>query len=133
MRIMVDKLSDDTIEMSVHPAPGEEHPGYDECLYMIITALDGLTRKFLETVKAKDKWKFREGLYDQLDYLFDEFLSEVFPEIKPNEFDLTPAAIVYAQDQIIEEAAKKGITYKEAMEVYEKKAQEYIKARKKLC
>ncbi len=132
MRIIIDKAADDTVEVSFHPVPGEDYPGYDECLHMFLAAMDGITRKFLSTVESKDKWKFREGVYDQLDYLFDAFLTEVFPEIKPNEFDLTPAAIVYAQDKIIEEAEKKGITYKEAMKHYENIAQEYIKARKKI-
>lgn len=132
MKIIIDKYANETIEVSTDIGIGENPPRYDEILQTLLTALDAYTTRYLESVTPKDKWKFRESLYDQIDYIFDEFLQKVFPEIKPNEFDLTPAAIVYAQDQIINEAAEKGISYKEAMKHYEKKAQQYIKERSRL-
>ena len=45
---------------------------------------------------------------------------------------MTPAAIVYAQDMMIKEAAEVGISYQEALERYEQKAKDYIIQREKL-
>lgn len=68
-----------------------------------------------------------EDLYDSMDYLFYKFMERTFPDIQPREFDLTDAAVLYAQDQIIKRAEKKGITYDEALKQYEDKAKAYVK------
>lgn len=68
-----------------------------------------------------------ENLYDSMDYLFYKFMERVFPDIQPREFDLSDAGLLYAQDMIINEAAKKGMTYDEALKHYEDKAKAYVK------
>jgi hypothetical protein len=49
-------------------------------------------------------------------------MERVFPDTQPRDFDLSDAGMLYAQDMIIDEAAKKGITYEEALQKYEEKA-----------
>ena len=68
-----------------------------------------------------------EDLYDSLDYFFYKFMERTFPDIQPRDFDLSDAAVLYAQDQIIKRAEKKGITFEEALKQYEDKAKEYVK------
>ena len=69
-------------------------------------------------------------MYDVLDDGFSNFLSKVFPEIDVNEFNLSAAAIVYAQDQIIQKAEAEGKTYKEMLAEYEAVADKYIKEKR---
>lgn len=71
--------------------------------------------------------KDAEDLYDSIDYLFYKFMERTFPDIQPREFDLSDAGLLYAQDKIIDEAAKKGITFEESLQKYEDKAKEYVR------
>lgn len=73
-----------------------------------------------------------EDLYDSIDYLFYKFMERTFPDTQPREFDLSDAGLLYAQDKIIDEAAKKGITYEEALKHYEAKAKEYVRKKARL-
>lgn len=132
MQIIINRFKDESVSIDFKPAPGEEYPSFDDTIHMIFTALDGILHRFLDDKAFRKNWEFREHVYDQIDYLCDALLTNVFPEIEPNEFDLTPAAIVYAQDMLIKEAADEGITYKEALAKYEKKAKEYIIHREKM-
>ena len=59
-------------------------------------------------------------------------MERTFPDIQPREFDLSDAGLLYAQDKIIEDAAKKGITYDEALKKYEEKAKEYVRKKARL-
>ena len=69
-------------------------------------------------------------MYDIVDDGFANLLKKVFPEIDVGEFDLTAAAVVYAQDQIIQKAEKEGKTYKEMLDEYEKVADKYIQEKR---
>ncbi|MBP5596732.1 MAG: hypothetical protein J6Y02_15200 [Pseudobutyrivibrio sp.] len=73
-----------------------------------------------------------EDLYDTIDYIFYKFMERTFPDIQPREFDLSDAGMLYAQDMIINEANKKGLTYEEALQKYENKAKEYVKQKARL-
>jgi hypothetical protein len=73
-----------------------------------------------------------EDLYDSLDYLFYKFMGRTFPDVQPRDFDLSDAGLLYAQDKIIEDAAKKGITYDEALKKYEEKAKKYVRKKARL-
>lgn len=67
-------------------------------------------------------------LYDALDVLFYKFMQRAFPEgTQPRDFDLSDAGLLYAQDMIIDDAAKRGITYDEALKEYEEKAKKYVR------
>ena len=103
---------------------------YNNLLAISLSLMEAFTRHFMEEVRKEEHNCNFEGLYDDLNTLFDVFLRRVFPDIQPLAMDLSDAAILYAQDKIIETAEKKGISYEEAMEKFEKKAKEYIRQRR---
>lgn len=99
----------------------------DDAVSMLCGALDATVRQVLPSLETEELSK----LYDDLAEVLDHLLTTLFPEFNElNEFDMTDAAIVYAQDQIINDAHKKGITLQEALQRYENKAQEYIAKRR---
>ena len=68
-----------------------------------------------------------------IEEMFGRLFYKIFPEYAPEEgkeFDLVDAAIIKAQDDIIKEAHKKGISFDEALHEYNEKAKEYVNARK---
>lgn len=70
-----------------------------------------------------------EYLYDMMSALFDKFLVKVFPNVAPEPIGLSDAALLYAEDLLIENIDKKGKTYDEAMKEFEEKAQKYLKTK----
>lgn len=106
-----------------------EDANFEQIYQRLMVALEGITEEFLKTIEVSDKDKFRQNMYDILDGGFGQFLKKVFPEIKLGDFDLTAAAIVKAQDEIIREAAEQGISYEEMLDKYNELANEYVKAR----
>lgn len=103
---------------------------YNNLLAINLSFMEALTKQFMEEVLKEEPECSFEGLYDDLNTLFDQFLRRTFPDVKPLAFDLSDAAILYAQDKIIETAEKKGITYEEAMRKFEMKAKEHIRQRR---
>ena len=97
---------------------------FDSTLAFCMSCMDGLIRDYLD--QNEDE---AEYMYDAVDALFYKFMEKVFPDIQPREFDLSDAGLLYAQDMIIDEAARKGITYDEALKSYEDKAKEYVRAK----
>lgn len=100
---------------------------FSETFSLLMQALEAVSR---EVVKDITDTEDRETIFDAIDAAFGQFLRSVFPDIDPHEFDLTDAAIVKAQDEIINDAHKRGITFEQALKEYEDKAKEYIDARK---
>lgn len=98
------------------------------CLHDLIAiffaVLENSTKQVIDDADQDTK----EYLYDLYDGIFYTFMEKVFPDIQPRDFDLSDAAILYAQDQIIKRAEKKGMTFDEALEWYENKAKEHILA-----
>lgn len=120
--VTIDKRNDEvTVEF-------KESTSFIDAVDLVMTGLEALVGHFIDTtgMEIEDK----ERLYDDIDSLFGKFLQKVFPDINPREFDLTDAAIVKAQDEIINDAHARGITFDEALREYEDKAKEYIDARK---
>lgn len=103
---------------------------YNNLLAINLSLMEAFTRHFMEEVRKEEPEADFTGLYDDLNTLFDTFLRRTFPDIKPLSFDLSDAALLYAQDKIIETAEKKGITYEEAMEKFERRAKEHIRQRR---
>lgn len=93
--------------------------------------MNGLVQMFRNYVKqmepiASDKQLLHETMYDKFDALFAKALADIFPDIKPREFDLLTAAIVKAQDDIINMASEEGITYEQALDKYNQISNDYI-------
>lgn len=98
----------------------------DDMVAIFFSVLDSLTRQCLE--KAPEEAK--NYMYEHFNGVFDLFLRKVFPEPPEGYFELSDAALLYAQDKIIDEAEKKGITFQEALNKYENRAKEYIRQKK---
>lgn len=133
MRIIIDQIEYGAVQVSFEESELAAEPvPYDELVAMLLGATQAITDSTLNRFKGtkEERKQFRNFLYDSLDEVFTKFLEKMFPEINPNEFDLSSAAIVKAQDEIIEDAHKNGITYKQALKNYEKKASDYIKQRR---
>lgn len=103
---------------------------YNNLLAINLSLMEAFTRHFMEEVLKDNPDMDFTGLYDDLNTLFDAFLQRTFPEIKPLAMDLSDAALLYAQDKIVEIAEKKGLTYEEAMEKFERRAKEHIRQRR---
>lgn len=98
---------------------------YDDLVAILFSLLESATKEFVKQVKF-DK-ESQEHLYDLLDAIFSRFLTRTFPDIAPSDFDLSDAAILYAEDAIIDEAAKKGIPFEDALQEFESKAKKYVR------
>lgn len=128
MEVKITRI-DDSVQVECNAGAVEQEPmGYSEIVSLLFAALDGATSTLIKGCDEKQKGM----LYDQLDTLFDNFLRKVFPEFDTDEFDLIDAAIIKAQDEIINNAFEKGISLEEALEQYQQKALEYVKERRKL-
>lgn len=98
----------------------------DELIAILFEVMDAATRKVLENAPEE----VVDFTYEHFNGIFDLFLRKVFPDPPEGYFELSDAALLYAQDKIIDEAEKKGITFKEALEKYEKRATEYVRQKK---
>ena len=101
---------------------GDVKLSFDNSIAFCMGFMENACRQYVQDHESE-----AEDLYDSLDSLFYMFMERVFPDIQPREFDLSDAAILYAQDMIIDEAEKKGLTFKEALKNYEDKAKEYVR------
>lgn len=97
---------------------------FDGTIAFCMSFMESACKEYLQ-----DHSEDAESLYDCLDALFFKFMERAFPEVQPRDFELSDAGLLYAQDKIIEEAEKKGISYKEALQQYEDKAKEYVRSR----
>ena len=104
----------------------KEEPTFEQVYMRMMLALEGMTKHMLSSVEVPDPKAFHEHLYDMMDDGFAKFLKRVFPDVDPAQFDLTAAAVVYAQDQIIQKAEKEGKTYEEMLDEYNALANKYI-------
>ena len=106
---------------------GDVKLSFDDVIAFCMSFMESACNGYMEKHPGKG-----EELYDTMDYLFYRFMELVFPDIQPREFELSDAGLLYAQDQIIKRAEKKGITYEEALKQYEDKAKEYVKKNARL-
>lgn len=97
----------------------------DTLIAVLLSGLEGVVRTALEGADEKVTIDF----YDSMDALFYRFMEKVFPDTQPRGFDFSDAAMIYAQDLIIEKAAKHGLTFEEAIKEFEDEAKDYVKAR----
>ena len=131
MRIIISDTKDGEVYIEFEKNFNEEKGAtFSEVYARLMCALEGTITTILEEADIPDKKAYREHMYDIVDDGFANLLKKVFPEIDVGEFDLTAAAVVYAQDQIIQKAEKEGKTYKEMLDEYEKVADKYIQEKR---
>ena len=131
MRIIISDISSGEVDIRFEKTFSEE-PGanFQEVYSRLMAALEGAIRELIKTTPASDRKAFESHLYDVLDAGFGNLLTKVFPEIDINQFNLSAAAIVYAQDQIINKAEAEGKTYQEMLDEYEAIADKYIQEKR---
>ncbi len=130
MRIIISDSDKHDLEINVEKQFFDiEEPNFEQVYMRLMSALEGVVTQMLDKVDVPDPQKFREHTYDLLDGGFGQLLKKVFPEINLGAFDLTAAAIVKAQDEIIQEATDNGMSYEEVLDKYNAIADEYVKAR----
>lgn len=124
----------DELSFQASKTTPDEHITFDNIFATLLSALTSYSQLHLDAAKEEmtlaELESYENDLYDRMDTCFGNFLKNVFPGIEPSEFDLSDAAIVYAQDQIINKALEEGKTWEEVKELYENLAVEYINARK---
>ena len=127
MRIIITDTDNGEVLIEFEKTFNEE-PGasFGEVYTRLMCALEGSIKTVIRETPVKDRKAFTDHLYDIVDDGFGRLLEKVFPDVNVNEFNLSAAAIVYAQDQIIEKAEKEGKTYQEMLDEYEKIADRYI-------
>lgn len=131
MQIILTLDTNNEVTAEMRKTTPDETVGFDQILSTMITSLDIYTNRLIDVSKDDSEAEaFRYSLYERVYSVFEAFLNRVFPKESANEFELSDAALVYAEDQIIQQAAEEGITYEEALIKYENKAKEYIDARK---
>lgn len=127
MRIIITDTREGEVLIEFEKTFDEEpKASFGEVYSRLMCALEGAINTLLTETPVKDRKAFREHMYDIIDDGFGRLLEKTFPEIDVNEFNLSAAAIVYAQDQIIQKAEKEGKSYKEMLEEYEHLAGKYV-------
>lgn len=131
MRIIITDTNEGEVMIEFEKNFNEEkETSFREVYARLMCALEGAITTILEEAPVKDKAAFRSHMYDLIDDGFGNLLDKVFPEIDVNEFNLSAAAIVYAQDQIIQKAEKEGKTYQQMLDEYEKIADKYVQEKR---
>lgn len=122
------------LSLKANKTTPDEEITFDLIFSTLLSAIASYSKLHLEAVKSEvgleDLEAYENDLYDRMDSCFAIALKNIFPGIDPAEFDLSDAAIVYAQDQIINKALDEGKTWEEVKNEYENLAVEYINARK---
>ena len=98
----------------------------DELIAILFEVMDAATRKVLENAPKE----VSDFTYEHFNGIFDLFLRKVFPDPPEGYFELSDAALVYAQDRIIDDAEKKGLTFEEALKKFEDEAKAYLNKRR---
>ena len=124
----------DDLAFKANKTTPDEEITFDLVFSTLLSAIASYSKLHLDAVNSEltpdDMEAYENDLYDRMDSCFTHALKNIFPGIDPAEFDLSDAAIVYAQDQIINKALEEGKTWEEVKNEYENLAVEYINARK---
>lgn len=119
MRIIIEADTDKVTSIAIEEAE-EGQATYENLTAILFCIIENFTKQVLDEHPddMNDLWDYVAGACDRL-------CIKLFPE-PDSKFELSDAAIIYAEDQIIKRAEKKGISFEEALAQYEKKAQDYV-------
>lgn len=129
MKIIIESNEKNELKVSISDVK-EESNGFDDVFAMLMQTLDGYAQKWMGIIAADRDQEVLLEQYDVFCALFEKFLSNVFPEVLPADFALGDAAILKATDDIVADAAKRGITFDDALKEYREKAEAYVKEKK---
>lgn len=122
MRIIIEADPEKVTGIAIEEAE-EGQATYENLTAILFCIIENYTKQVLEA--APDD---HDAIWDYVAGACDNLCIRLFPAPE-NGFELSDAAIIYAEDQIIKRAEKKGISFEEALAQYEKKAQEYVAKR----
>ena len=119
MKIIIEADPERVTSIAIEDAD-EGQASYENLTAILFCIIENFTAQVIKENQDEinDIWDYVAGACDRL-------CIKLFPE-PDSKFELSDAAILYAEDQIIKRAEKKGITYEEALAEYEKKAQSYV-------
>lgn len=118
------KTTDKDLEANMEPTIENEMCGYVEVVDTLVGALDAYCNTFLESLDEGEI----QAVHDYMSAVFSKFMLKCFPDT--TDFGLSDAAMIMAQDQLIEEAAKEDVPLEEVIARYNERAQEYYKGMK---
>ncbi len=119
MKIIIDVDSERVKNIAIEEVD-EGQATYENLTAILFCIIENYTKQVLEA--APDDL---DAIWDYIAGACDNLCIRCFPAPERG-FELSDAAILYAEDQIIKRAEKKGITFEEALAQYEKKAQKYV-------
>lgn len=102
---------------------------YDELIAGCMGIMEYATEQYTKKLSQQD----REDLYDALDAIFYRFMEKAFPDVQPRDFDFSDAALLFAQDMIINKAKQEGKSFEEIMKELEAEAKAYVQKKGKLA
>lgn len=126
MKIIIETEKDRVTDLKFEDANNKEAT-YENLTAILFCVLENLTVQVKESIE--DEAEMRE-FCGYLCGACDQLCIRCFPEdLSEPAFELSDAAILYGEDQIIKRAEKKGITFEEALAQYEEKAKKYVAER----
>lgn len=125
MKIIIRTSAEDQeLRISCQPTENEEELYVVDCIGVLLDAVAGTVTAYLEDVPEDKKEAERVKYHDLCTRLFSHTIMEVFPEHM--DFSLSDAAIVKAQDEILERATKEGKSIDEVLQEYNKEGEDYV-------
>lgn len=121
MKVILELRDDKATKVDV-----EGKASYDELVAVLFAALQGFTEILVEDA-AKEGEDITLDVYESLTAIFESFLQAALPNISKNPFEFSDAAVLYAEDLIIERAEKEGKTFEEVLKAFEDEARIYVK------
>ena len=126
MKIIIKTENDKVTDLKFENTKDKEAT-YENISAVLFCILENLT------LQVKDSIEDEAALHEFSRYLCgacDQLCYRCFPEdFSESEFELSDAAMLYAEDMIIQMAEKKGMTFEEALKEYEDKAKAYVAER----
>ena len=122
--IMTIRTNEKEISVQTMAETKNETGAYPEVIASLLAAMQAYCETFKEGLSQAEI----DGLHDYMSSAFSLFMEQNFPG--NTDFGLSDAAVIYAQDQIIEQAAKKGIPLADAIKLYNKQAADYFVEKK---
>ena len=131
MRLIIEAKDNSISDIRIEDfGSDDEKMALDDVFAILFCVMENVAIQAAEDNQGTDV--FYDYLATVLNVMYGRLLYKVLPDHGESEFDLSDAAILYGQDQIIKRAEKKGITFEEALEEYEKKAEAYVRKRAKV-
>lgn len=123
MKIIIESDKDKVINVAFENAD-DGQACYENVTAIIFCVLESFTKQVKDALGNNQEEV--DALWDYVAGACDQLCLRCFPESPDDSFVLSDAALIYAEDQIIKRAEKKGISFEDALRQYEEKARKYV-------